>query len=149
LDESFFVLGFAQIDIATNGNEVRISENQSASRSLGYLTDQNLMYFDLSVGGWLYRNPYAERLTSIALMGEVHYTTTITNTDSMNVSSQGTVLQISNPYNRQDIVNSTIALQFEIANTTTLRVAAAFPLGDREDQRFFDSELQVQINRQF
>jgi hypothetical protein len=28
-------------------------------------------------------------------------------------------------------------------------VAAAFPLGDREDQRFFDSELQVQINRQF
>lgn len=150
LDDRFFVLGFWQIDLAASGNEVLASNSQfSTPQSLGYLNEQNVMYFDIAFGGWAYRNHSADVLTGIAVLGEVHYTTTLQNTDDLRVTSQGTLIDISNPYNRQDVVNLTAALQFEIASTTTLRVAGVFPLGERPDQRFFDAEVQVQLNRQF
>ena len=148
LDEVFFVQGFWQIDVATSGNEVLLQTGAN-NQSLGYLNDQNLMYLDLAVGGWLYHNPYAERLTGLALLGELHYTTTLQNSDQIRADDQGTQIFISNPFNRQDITNGTVALQFEIANTTTFRIATVLPLGERPDQRFFDSEVQFQVNRKF
>jgi hypothetical protein len=147
-DELCFVTGFAQIDIATSGNEVIVTNGQQRG-SLGYLNEQNLAYFDLSAGVWVWRDPFAERLTSVAVMGEIHYTTTLQDSDFINANVAGTPLNIGNPFNRQDIVNGTIAVQAEIANTTTFRVAGVFPLGSAPDERFFDSELQVQINRRF
>ncbi len=150
LDDVFFVQGFWQIDLATSGNEVLMNDGNTTN-SLGYLNDQNLMYLDFAVGGWLYHNIYAERLTGVALLGEIHYTTTIQNSDRIFAvdPGQGTQILISNPFNRQDITNGTVALQFEVANTTTFRVAGVFPIGDRPDQRFFDSEVQFQVNRRF
>jgi hypothetical protein len=150
--DNWFVTGFAQIDLATCGNEVLFSDG-AGSQSLGWLNEQNLIYIDLATGTWIYRNPDAVRLTGIAIMGEVHYTTTIQNSDQIAAvvpSPFGpTPLVIDNPFNRQDIVNATIALQMEIANTTTFRIAGVFPLGEAPDERFFDSEVQFQINRRF
>jgi hypothetical protein len=147
-DDRFFVTGFAQLDLATSGNEVTAPLQNNMS--FGRFNEQNLLYLDLAVGHFLYRDEYARRLTSIALMGEAHYTTTVQDTDFIDGGNPGMgAFQLTNPYNRQDIVNGTVALQFEIANTSTFRIGAVAPLSDEADKRLFDAELQVQFNRKF
>jgi hypothetical protein len=146
IGEQFFMTGFLQVDIAANGNEVLAPQ---FDRSLGFFTEQNLMYLDLAVGTWLYNNPYAERLTSVALLGELHYTTTLQDTDVIEDTVFGSEFFIGNVFNRQDILNGTVAVQFEIANTTNFRFAAVTPLSNSPDRRLFDSELQFQVNRKF
>jgi hypothetical protein len=146
VDDLFYVTGFAQLDFATVGNDVfAVSENQM----IGVYNEQNLLYLDLSVGTWLYRDPTAQRLTSIAIQGELHHTTTIQDSDVVAGSPGQVDFALSNPFNRQDILNGTLALQFEIANTTTFRVAAVTPLSNEIDRRVFDAELQFQLNRRF
>ena len=49
--------------------------------TLGKLTDQNLGFFDLGAGYWLYRDPDAPRLTGIAAITELHYTTSLQDAD--------------------------------------------------------------------
>jgi len=56
---------------------------------------------------------------------------------------------ITNPFNRIDVLNLTAGLQAELGNTTDLRVAAVMPLSENDDERFFDTELQVQVNRRY
>jgi hypothetical protein len=143
----FFVNAFAQLDLATSGNQV-IAGNANGSRSLGYFNEQNLLYLDLCVGSWLYNDPLAERLTSIALLGELHYTSTMQDTDRIAVTG-ATAFQLQNNYNRQDILNGTVALQFGIAETSFFRIAGVAPLSDQPDRRLFDGELQFQFNRLF
>jgi hypothetical protein len=142
--DTLFLTAFAQVDLATSGNEVLLN-----NESLGYFTEQNLLYLDLAVGSFLFNDPTARRLTSVAVSGEVHYTSTMQDTDVIAASDLFNAMRITNPYNRQDIVNGTVAVQFAIANTTNFRVAGVFPLGSDIDQRYFDSELQFQVNRRF
>ena len=47
-----------------------------------------------------------------------------------------------------DVLNGTIGVQMLMFEVSSLRVAGVLPLRD-EDQRFFDSEIQVQFNRRF
>jgi hypothetical protein len=143
-NDLFFVNAFAQVDFATSGNEVLGNGN-----SLGFFNEQNLLYLDLNMGTWLYNDPYARRLTSIALMGELHYTTTIQDTDTIGVAGPFGAFQLQNNYNRQDILNGTVALQFAIADKSFFRVGAVAPLSNQPDRRLFDSELQFQFNRLF
>ncbi len=146
-NDPFYVTGFAQLDLAANGNELLAP--QFGNQTIGYYNEQNLLYLDLAVGKFLYQNPYAERLTSIALQGEVHYTTTIQDTDIVSTTMGGTPFTLSNRFNRQDIVNGTVALQFQIGLLSTFRVACAAPLSEAIDERVFDAEVQVQYNRRF
>jgi len=56
--DGLFVTGFAQIDVAANGNNLLAQQlNGTTINSLGKLSDQNLGYLDISAGYWLYRNP--------------------------------------------------------------------------------------------
>lgn len=143
-EDAFFMTAFAQVDLATGGNEV-LFDNQS----LGDFNEQNLLYLDLAVGTYLLNDPYARRLTSVAVSGELHYTSTMQDTDVIAANDFFNALQISNPYNRQDILNGTVAIQFSVANTTNFRFAGVFPMGTDIDERVFDSELQFQVNRRF
>ncbi|MFH1918341.1 MAG: hypothetical protein ABIP48_00425 [Planctomycetota bacterium] len=144
-DDVLFYQGFLQVDIAANGNRVEL-----AGADLGRLTDQNLLFLDLSLGRWLLRNPLGEeapRLKGLAGIVEVHYTTTLQDTDVVNGAAGQALLQLSNPLNRIDVVNLTAGLHAEIG-MTEVRVAGVFPLRDAHD-RLFDSELQVSVNRRF
>lgn len=141
-DDVLFYQGFLQVDVATNGNRVEL-----AGADLGRLTDQNLLFLDLSLGRWLCRSPSAPRAKGLAAIVEVHYTTTLQDTDVVNGAAGQAVLELSNPLNRIDVVNLTAGLHAEIG-MTTVRVAGVFPLRDAED-RLFDSELQVSVNRRF
>jgi hypothetical protein len=144
-----FLSGFAQIDVNANGNRVDlVDRNNMTVRTVGTLTDQNLGFLDLAAGYWLYRDPDAPRLTGLAAVTELHYTTTLQDIDRLNGAVQGTAFALNSTGNRFDVLNGTIGVQALLYDASSLRVAGVFPLGN-EDRRLFDSEVQVQFNRRF
>jgi hypothetical protein len=136
-----FLSGFAQIDINADRNNM-------PTQTLGTLTDQNLGFLDLAAGYWLYRDPNAPRLTGLAAVTELHYTTTLQNIDRINGNVNGAAFALNSTGNRFDVLNGTIGVQALLFDASSLRVAGVFPLGN-EDRRLFDSEVQVQFNRRF
>jgi len=163
-NDRVFYQGFAQVDISTNGNNIDYESvayttdlrgvrhsTPMGSGSFGTLNEQNLLYLDLSGGYWLYRNRCACcGLTGLATLLEVHYTTTLQDTDVLQraVYPTGFRLTFENCYNRVDIVDLTVGLHAEFANHTLCRVGGVFPLSTG-DNRSFNSELQVQMERRF
>jgi hypothetical protein len=148
-NDNIFVTGFLQFDAATNGNNVRFENpNGTPISSLGKFNEQNVLFADLSVGYWLYRNPLA-RWSGLALISEMHYTTSMQNTDLVTGTTSGVGTTVVNSSNRFDVMNATLGFQVLMFDMSSLRVAAVAPVGMRQDKRFFDSELQVQFNRRF
>jgi len=144
-----FLMGYMQIDIATAGNDVLFGPQGSAGQSVGRFNEQNLMYFDVGGGYWLYENPYGECVTGVAALLEFHYTTAIQDTDEIAFGQQFTNAFITTPGNRFDVVNVSAGVNVAFGEWSNLRVAGVFPLGDDFDQRFFDAEVQVQYNQRF
>jgi hypothetical protein len=145
----WFVTGFAQIDVAASSNPVGVlGPGGLTSQSLGKLTEQNLGFLDLGVGYWLYRDPEAPRMTGLAAIAEIHYTSTLQDADQVQGLIDGNPISIGNTANRFDVVNGTVGVQMLLFDTSSLRVGGVFPIGN-EDRRLFDSEIQVQFNRRF
>lgn len=148
--DGLFLTGFFQVDVAANGNRIQFADpNTGAQTELGKFNEQNVLYMDLAVGYWLYRDPYADRLTGLAIVNEYHYTTSIQDADLVAGTANGVGAVVTNTENRFDVVNATIALQALLFDASSLRVGGVFPIGQDQDQRFFDGELQVQFNRRF
>jgi hypothetical protein len=147
--DNIFLTGFLQYDAAANGNNIRFeTPNGRPITSLGKFNEQDLLFVDLSLGYWIYRNPLA-RWSGLALISEMHYTTSVQNTDLVTAAVQGVGATVTNPSNRFDVMNGTFGFQVLMFDMSSLRVAGVFPMGSRMDQRFFDSEVQVQFNRRF
>lgn len=145
----WFLTGFAQIDIVASSNTVQVlGPGGMPSQSLGRLTEQNLGFLDLGGGYWLYRDPDAPRMTGLAAIAEIHYTSTLQDADRIQGIVGGLPLVIGNLANRFDVVNGTVGVQMLFFDTSSLRVGGVFPIGN-EDRRLFDSEIQVQFNRRF
>jgi len=144
-----FLMGYMQIDIATTGNDVVVGQQGTAGQSVGRFNEQNLLYFDVGGGYWLYDNPYGECVTGVAAMLEFHYTTAIQDADQIDFGQQFGSGFITTPGNRFDVVNVSTGVNVAFGDWTNLRVAGVFPLGDDFDQRFFDAEVQVQFNQRF
>jgi hypothetical protein len=145
-DDTLFIQFFGQLDFAVNGNDVRSLLLAGDSQ----FNDQNLLFLDVSAGYWLYRDPDACAITGLAALAELHYTTSIQDADQVvipQINSRPAV--IGNEFNRFDVLNLTAGFDTEIANTTSLRVGAAVPVEGDFDDRFFDAELQVQVNRRY
>jgi hypothetical protein len=142
--QPFFYEGFAQLDVPTNGNQIDVSGVGISER--GKYTEQTLLYLDLSAGYWLYRNPCSEKLTGLAVLTEIHYTTALQNADA--VAFLGGLPSFTEPRNRSDMVNLTVGLHVDIADRAQLRVGGVFPIRG-EDGRFFDAEFIASLIRQF
>lgn len=140
-DENWFFHAFAQVDVAANENEVSLVGNGFTESDS--LADQTLLYLDASAGYWWYQSDDDSGLTGLASVVELHYTTTLDDADTANLS--GTF--IGNFDNRYDILNLTAGVHSEWSENTALRVAVVVPL-DR-DERFFDSETQVSLIRRY
>jgi hypothetical protein len=141
----WFAQGFIQADFDLNGNDVY--DGTGSDRVFrGTLQDQNLLFVDASIGRWIHRgcDPH-RRLRAVALMGELHYTTTLNDTDI--VAPLFSSYAISNPFNRMDILNATGALVIQFSKSA-VRVGAAAPLRN-DEERLFDAEIIFQFNRYF
>ena len=142
-----FLTGFAQMDINTASNTIDVLGPSAGT--LGKLTDQNLAFLDLSAGYWLYRDPDAPRLTGLAAITELHYTTSLQDADRINGTIPNTgPFSLNSTDKRFDVLNGTIGVQALLYDLSSLRVAGVFPIGN-ENRRLFDSEVQVQFNRRF
>jgi hypothetical protein len=145
----WFFSGFAQIDLNTVGSSVEVlGPNGLPATELGLLNEQNLGFLDIAAGYWLYRDPDAPRLTGLAVITELHYTTTLQDADQIAGTVNGGPFVINRLGNRFDVLNGTVGIQALLFDRSSLRVAGVFPIGD-DERRLFDSEVQVQFNRRF
>jgi hypothetical protein len=88
-------------------------------------------------------------LTGLAGVVELHYTSTIQDTDAVNLGF-GNLLggEITNNENRIDLLNLTSGIHAQLGPMSALRVGAVVPLKNAPN-RTFDSEIQVSFNRKF
>lgn len=147
--DRIFTQSFLQFDFDAGGND--FIEN---GVKMGTYNDQSLMFVDASLGYWLYRNRSACYVTGIAGLIELHYTTTLQDTDAV-ATNRARV--IANPFNRIDVLNMTGGVVINLTELSSLRVAAATPLRNKHQRfgdldfasRFFDAELLVQLERRY
>ena len=143
-----FTQFFAQLDFDTDGNDVTIagiSDN---------LQDQTLLFLDMSVGYWAYRNRCARYLRGIAPMIELHYSTSLDDQEygafeGVTLSGQtglGPTLFVEDA--RRDVLNLTGGLFFELGSKASLKIGAVAPLRTGSD-KLFDSEIGVQLSRRY
>ena len=96
---------------------------------------------DVAVGRWIHQEDCEARfLTAIVPSVELHYTTTLQNTQS--------VAGVTNPYNRVDCLDLTAGLHVQLGALSCLTIAEAVPLREGGD-RTFDNEFIVQFDRRF
>jgi hypothetical protein len=143
---------YTQCDFATGGNTVT-STNVNGPSSTEIYNDQHLLFMDLSFGRWLYRNDCrCDRLQGIAGIFELHYTTTLNDTDTVvaglpgGFSGTGQQDIITNPFNRLDVLNATAGLRFKCGHNTMITIAGVAPLRDAEEA-LFDGEFAFQVSR--
>ena len=142
--DEFFIHGFLQCDTPTNANSVQIRKptapvGQIENRKL---TDQTLLFADVSFGYWLFRDPEANWLTGLAGLLELHYTTALNRAD---VTSDSTgLVSFGNNTGRFDVLNLTIGLHTELTRSTIIRAGYVTPLRD-DDHRFFDNEVTIAV----
>ncbi|MFG0290361.1 MAG: hypothetical protein ACF8CQ_19435 [Rhodopirellula sp. JB044] len=135
--EDWFFQGFMQSDFALGGNSVL-----QGGVEQGVFQDQHLLYTSLSAGCWLLRDDSRDALINgLAAMSELHYTTAFNEGDSV-----GTGIGPLQAPGSIDVVNTTAGFVIN-KGLTNIRVAGSVPLD--WDDRFYDSEFQVQINRRF
>lgn len=153
IGNSWWLQAFTQVDVPASGNDLRYN-----GEIVGRLTEQTLLYADVSLGKWWCRNPCNSRrcgghgVTGIASLIELHYTSSLNDADDL----LGAGL-IPGSENRFDVLNMTAGLQIEISELWRINVAGTFPLREgrfdevagRQENRFFDSEFSLQINRFF
>jgi hypothetical protein len=140
-ERRFFVEVFGEVDVPTQGNTVlRTDSNSGLLTNQGRYNDQALGLMDVKVGYWLYRDPCARWITGIVPTTELHYTTTLQNSDS--------VAGVSNTFNRMDIIDATTGVHILLGQQATLTLAGSLPL-TRNENKMYDAEFFVQFDRRF
>lgn len=143
--EDWFCQGFLQLDIDANGNRAAGSY-QGADETgrlprLGRIQDATMLYADGVVGYWLYRNPCGNVLTAVAPVAELHYASTLTDTDAV----EGYGLTVTGGSRRFDILNLTLGTHLQFGDHLLVTPAMAIPLRTGDDEQF-DYEATVQMN---
>jgi hypothetical protein len=142
-NDQFFVQLFGQLDVDCSGNTVRLDQTGQQ----GVIQDQYLLFADASFGYWLYHDANHGIITGVAPMLELHYTTTLSDTDVLTFTTQsGLPNTVSNPDNRLDVLNITGGVRLEIQSDSFLTIAAVAPLRDDGDH-LFDAEVSAQYIR--
>jgi hypothetical protein len=145
-----------QLDAPTIGNQITFRDVYIPdTKDLGRLNDQTLGYVDLSLGYWV-RRDRRRCISKIALLGELHYATTLDDTDRVDAgvwadvggATQLTTVQFANGRNRFNVVNGAVGIHTEIRDRLAFRMAGIVPLRQGDD-RFFDSEVYASVIYRF
>jgi hypothetical protein len=112
----FYFLGFNSINVPTDASDIL------------------LIFNDVSVGYWLYRDENARFLTYVVPTLELHINTPLNHTSS------------TDPISSTNIVDFTFGAHFGIGQSGRLTVAGVVPISDPQP---FSFELAIQLNWQF
>jgi hypothetical protein len=142
-DSDCFFMSFLTLDVDTNGNRVLADTGSGSLEQIGIWNDQTLLSASGTFGKYLYQN-YSRnsRLKSVSLLGELHYTSTVSDADTVNSGA----FQLGNAGYDLSLLNATFggSLQFR---DSTLTTGYTVPLTSSD--RIFDGEFRLFINQFF
>ncbi len=147
-NKRLFAQFVSQVDFDANGNRSVIREVE------GRLQDQTLLFLDTNIGYWVYQNPRAGFLKGVAPVIELHYSSTLQSPDVAPAGADGgtpeeyEIATITNPALRQDILNLTGGIHFQLLESTRLTVAGGVPLRTGTDRQF-DAEFAAQLTHYY
>ncbi len=138
-----FIQVFLTFDFDTTGNDVLANVNGTGLEKVGVLQDQHLATLSLAFGSWCYEN-YApgSLLKRVGWSLETHYTTTLNDSDTINVDN----FRIGDPGQDLSLVNEIIGVHMQVGKTI-FTGGYAVPLTSSD--RVFDGELRFFANRYF
>jgi hypothetical protein len=138
--DRFFWQSFLSLDVDATGNSVYADATGQNLAHIGNIQDATLFFADLSLGYWLYQREFCGRAAGIASLAELHYATTIQDSDV----AEGNGLVVGNFTNRFDVLNLTLGAAIMSSRGVTVRPAMVLPLSDGDDRQF-DYEATVQL----
>tara|TARA_R110002072_G_scaffold179059_1_gene335092 strand:- start:166104 stop:167054 length:951 start_codon:yes stop_codon:yes gene_type:complete len=136
-DSNWFYQGFAQTDFIAKGNTFSGLGQSSEFHS------QSLLRLSGGGGRWFFRKNHG-LLRGLAGLAELHFTTTLEDSDSTTLVSMARAQALSNADGHQSVLNLTSGLHLELPGSANARVGVNVPL--RDHQRFHDATLMVQVN---
>lgn len=164
----WFAQGFVQWDIPLNTSTGSILSDVSLP-AVGFtpppviesaeLAQQQLLRLNVGAGLWLRRNECARFVQALAIMFELHYTTTLQDAELLGGPNgfevipgfggifEPTTVQVGNVANRTDSLSLAVGVPLTVG-LTTITSGFIVPLRDVPD-RGFDFEYNLAINRQF
>jgi hypothetical protein len=123
--------------------------NSTADRQFVGRINQPVL-LGLDVGGGYYLIPPCDDCDcggSLALVGEVHYTTPLGDAEQLTADGGLTSVTINTPVSASyELVHFTTGLQVALADGWRLRTGVVVPA---RSERVFDTEYLLQINRHF
>lgn len=140
---NYFLQGFMQFDFDLNGSPVETARPGNPLSRTGRIQDSSLLFLDIAGGVWLHRDRNST-VSSIAAVAELHYSTTLQDAD--NVGGNG--ILVTDLSNRFDILDVTLGTTTEFNNNLDIATGFVLPLRTGDD-RVFDYEFLLQINRRF
>ncbi len=132
-----FFMAFAGVDFDAGKNDVFVDDEFA-----GRYQEQSLLFFDGKIGYWLLRDPSRRWVTAVVPTVEVHYTTTMQNAPTVGAEVTPTTF-------RQDILDLTAGVQFQLGPCSYLTLGCAVPLRTNPGDKLFDTEYVVQFDRRF
>jgi hypothetical protein len=139
-NEDWFVQAFTQVDVAASGNPVSYNPFGNNMISVGTIYDQTMLFADVSVGRWLFRNPEG-RFSGLAAVVEAHYTGGLNAPSTVQTNN----FSVSYPTVEYNVLDLTVGAHAVIGKST---VTLGFSTPLTED-RGFDGELRLFVNRRF
>ncbi|MEM8733398.1 MAG: hypothetical protein AAGG44_04205 [Planctomycetota bacterium] len=143
-DDIWFVNSFLQLDIATGGDRLRASLNGNPAQDF-FIDQPPLLQIDVGGGVWLVTP--SQQSVGLALLSEIHVATALADDDSFAVDPNfGGANVFVEDVPIRNVVNLTNGLHIQFSELFSVRTAFSVPL---LEDRIFDSEFMVQINRNY
>jgi len=144
VDDIWFVNSFFQLDLATNVDGLSASLNNGPSQEFK-LNPRPMLQIDIGGGVWLVTP--SESTVGWAAISELHLATALDDDDAFLVDPLGGAPNVFvDQVPIRNILNLTNGLQAQISNGFSIRMGISVPL---LNDRIFDTEAMVQVNRSF
>jgi hypothetical protein len=140
--ERFFAQAWLQGSFDLTGNPVYTDFDGTGLKKTGRLMDQARAAVDMQVGYWVYRRSGGDGLRGLAPFFELHYNTTVTDSDTVAAPPRTTIGVADR---RFDEVNASVGLTALFGNNLMIMAGLVVPLRDG-DNRFFDYQFGVRAN---
>lgn len=148
-NDRLFAQTIVQFDVDPNGNPVSVTGFNAAGPTgvmtqIGRPHDFTYMFFDTSVGYWVYRDRCGRGfITGVAPMIEYHWNQSLGNGDSTRGVVNGVVYNFNAPEGISTH-NAVLGLTSIIRDNATLTAGYAVPLVNEDSQ--FDGEFRLMFN---
>lgn len=146
MGDDWFANGFLQLEVPTGGDRVITQVGAGAVQEF-FVNQPAQIQIDLGIGAWLL-SPSETDPTGLALISELHIATALQAPDRFDAVAGGATpnVFINSGDTIDTLVNLTNGIHASLSGGCSVRCGIAVPL---LQQRIFDTEAIVQVNRSF